>query len=63
MTGYGKASAEFRGKKIIAEIKSLNSKALDLNARVASIYREKEMEIRAQKIGNLKVMKNTDKNT
>ena len=47
MTGYGKASAEFQGKKIIAEVKSLNSKALDLSTRVAPIYREKEMEVRA----------------
>ncbi|MCR5180438.1 MAG: YicC family protein [Bacteroidaceae bacterium] len=47
MTGYGKASAEFQGKKITAEIKSLNSKALDLQTRVAAIYREKEMEIRS----------------
>ena len=47
MTGYGKAVAEFQGKKIIAEIKSLNSKALDLTTRVASLYREKEMEVRA----------------
>ena len=47
MTGYGKASAVFQGKKIIAEVKSLNSKALDLSTRVAPIYREKEMEVRA----------------
>ena len=47
MTGYGKASAEFGGKKITAEIKSLNSKALDLQTRIAPIYREKEMELRA----------------
>lgn len=47
MTGYGKASAEFQGKKIIAEAKSLNSKALDLVTRIAPIYREKEMEVRA----------------
>ena len=46
MTGYGKASAEFQGKKITAEVKSLNSKALDLSTRVAPIYREKEMEVR-----------------
>lgn len=46
MTGYGKASAESSDKKIIAEIKSLNSKALDLSARIAPLYREKEMEIR-----------------
>jgi uncharacterized protein (TIGR00255 family) len=47
MTGYGKASAEFQGKKINAEVKSLNSKALDLSTRLAPIYREKEMEVRA----------------
>ena len=47
MTGYGKASAEFGSKKITAEIKSLNSKALDLQTRIAPIYREKEMEIRS----------------
>ena len=47
MTGYGKASAEFQGKKITAEVKSLNSKALDLSTRVAPIYREKEMEVRS----------------
>ncbi len=47
MTGYGKASAEFQGKKITAEVKSLNSKALDLSTRIASVYREKEMEVRA----------------
>lgn len=46
MTGYGKASVVFQGKKITAEIKSLNSKALDLSARIAPAYREKEMEIR-----------------
>lgn len=47
MTGYGKASAEYQGKKITAEVKSLNSKALDLSTRVAPVYREKEMEVRA----------------
>ncbi len=46
MTGYGKAVVVFQRKKITAEIKSLNSKALDLSTRVASAYREKEMEIR-----------------
>ncbi len=46
MTGYGKASAVFNGKKITAEIKSLNSKSLDLSTRVIPAYREKEMEIR-----------------
>lgn len=46
MTGYGKAEALYDGKKIHVEIKSLNSKSLDLSARVAPVYREKEMEIR-----------------
>ncbi|MCF0196622.1 MAG: YicC family protein [Bacteroidaceae bacterium] len=46
MTGYGKATAEYNGKKITAEIKSLNSKALDLSTRIAPIYREKDMELR-----------------
>lgn len=47
MTGYGKACAQWDGKKIHAEIKSLNSKSLDLSTRIAPLYREKEMEIRA----------------
>ena len=46
MTGYGKATAELPDKKINVEIKSLNSKAMDLSARIAPLYREKEMEIR-----------------
>ena len=46
MTGYGKAVVAFRDKKISAEIKSLNSKQLDLQTRIAPLYREKEMEIR-----------------
>lgn len=46
MTGYGKCIVEYNGKKIHAEIKSLNSKALDLSTRLAPLYREKEMEIR-----------------
>lgn len=46
MTGYGKAVVEYEGKKINVEIKSLNSKALDLQTRIAPLYREKEMEIR-----------------
>ena len=47
MTGYDKSVAEYEGKRITAEIRSLNSKALDLSTRVAPIYREREMEIRA----------------
>ena len=46
MTGYGKATVELPDKKINVEIKSLNSKAMDLSARIAPLYREKEMEIR-----------------
>ena len=46
MTGYGKATVSFGEKKIHVEIKSLNSKALDLSVRIAPLYREKEMEIR-----------------
>lgn len=46
MTGYGKAVVVYKGKKINVEIKSLNSKQLDLTTRIAPLYREKEMEIR-----------------
>ena len=46
MTGYGKAVVAYKDKKITAEIKSLNSKQLDLMTRIAPLYREKEMEIR-----------------
>jgi uncharacterized protein (TIGR00255 family) len=46
MTGYGKAVVAYKDKKISAEIKSLNSKQLDLQTRIAPLYREKEMEIR-----------------
>ena len=46
MTGFGKAVAETKNKKITVEIKSLNSKQLDLNARVPSIYRDKELDLR-----------------
>ena len=47
MTGYGKAVRMFGNKKICAEIKSLNSKQLDLSTRIAPLYREREMEVRA----------------
>src|SRR5574344_1548613 len=46
MTGYGKAVVTYKEKKINVEIKSLNSKSLDLSTRIAPLYREKEMEIR-----------------
>jgi len=47
MTGYGKTVVTYKEKKINVEIKSLNSKALDLSTRIAPLYREKEMEIRS----------------
>lgn len=46
MTGYGKAVVAYNGKKINVEIKSLNSKTLDISTRIAPLYREKEMELR-----------------
>ncbi|WP_271393319.1 YicC/YloC family endoribonuclease [Aequorivita sinensis] len=46
MTGYGKEVVQLPSKTITIEIKSLNSKGLDLNTRVPSAYREKELEIR-----------------
>ena len=46
MTGYGKAVVAYKDKKIHVEVKSLNSKQLDLNTRIAALYREKEMEMR-----------------
>ncbi|WP_372752932.1 YicC/YloC family endoribonuclease [Mariniflexile sp.] len=46
MTGYGKSVLQLPTKKVTVELKSLNSKNLDLNARMPSIYREKELTIR-----------------
>ncbi len=46
MTGYGKSVLQLPTKKITIELKSLNSKNLDLNARMPSVYREKELAIR-----------------
>lgn len=46
MTGFGKAVSQMSNKKIIVEIKSLNSKSLDLNVRLPQVYREKELELR-----------------
>jgi uncharacterized protein (TIGR00255 family) len=48
MTGFGKASLQLPTKKITIEIKSLNSKGLDLNTRMPSIYREMELGLRNQ---------------
>jgi uncharacterized protein YicC (UPF0701 family) len=46
MTGYGKSVLQLPTKKITIELKSLNSKSLDLNARMPSTYREKELHLR-----------------
>ena len=48
MTGYGKAVIELPQKKVTVEIKTLNSKSLDLNVRVPTFYREKELKIRGK---------------
>jgi uncharacterized protein (TIGR00255 family) len=48
MTGYGKSVLQLPNKKITIELKSLNSKNLDMNTRVPSKYREKEIQIRRQ---------------
>ena len=47
MTGYGKAVCELKSKKIIIEIKSLNSKQLDISTRIPGMYKEKDVEIRS----------------
>lgn len=46
MTGFGKATVTIPNKKITVEIKSLNSKQLDISSRIPSLYREKEIELR-----------------
>ena len=48
MTGFGKASLQLQTKKITVELKSLNSKGLDLNTRMPSVYREMELGLRNQ---------------
>jgi uncharacterized protein (TIGR00255 family) len=47
MTGFGKASANAGGRTVIVEIRTLNSKQLDINTRIPLLYRDKEAEIRA----------------
>lgn len=54
MTGYGKHEFTFQNRQITIEIKSLNSKSLDLNVKLPSMYRSLEMEIRKQLGANLK---------
>ena len=46
MTGFGKSLLQLTHKKVIIEIKSLNSKAIDLNTRIAQAYKEKELVLR-----------------
>lgn len=46
MTGFGKTTVEIGSKKVVIEIKSLNSKQLDLNLRMPNLFKEKEMEVR-----------------
>ena len=53
MTGFGKSTSELPNKKVFVEIRSLNSKQLDLNTRIPSVYREKEMEIRNNMLQNI----------
>jgi len=58
MTGFGKASLQLATKKITVEVKSLNSKGLDLNTRMPSVFRENELALRnllAQKLERGKV--------
>ena len=47
MTGYGKSSVVTSSKSVVIEIKTLNSKQLDLNARIAPLFRERDSEIRS----------------
>lgn len=53
MTGFGKHIVQLPSKKITIELKSLNSKSLDINARLPQIYREKELELRKMIAGAL----------
>ena len=46
MTGYGKAELNLFNSNFIVEIKSLNSKQIDINIKVPSSYKDKEIEIR-----------------
>lgn len=46
MTGYGKATGTFNGRKVVIEIRALNSKSLDLYLKLPAIYKEKELDLR-----------------
>src|SRR6266404_4935780 len=48
MTGFGKADTEINNKKVNIELRSVNSRQLDLNIRMPGIYREKESELRSE---------------
>jgi len=48
MTGYGKATAQAGDRKVIVEIKSLNSKAMDISTKIIPAYRDKELDIRSR---------------
>lgn len=48
MTGYGKAVAEIGNRKVIVEIRSLNSKAMDISTKIMSIFRDRELDIRSR---------------
>lgn len=48
MTGFGKSTGEFNGKKVTVEVKSLNSKMTDTKVRLPNTYREKELEVRSR---------------
>lgn len=52
MTGYGKATGNYKDKKIVVEVRSLNSKNLDLMARIAPLYKPLELELR-KKVGQV----------
>lgn len=53
MTGYGKASCEIQGKRITIELKSVNSKQLDISTRIPNAFRDREMEIRGELLKRL----------
>ena len=48
MTGFGKATKEFANKTVNVEIRSLNSKNLDLNLKLSSVFRDKEYELKSE---------------
>jgi uncharacterized protein (TIGR00255 family) len=54
MTGFGRATCDLAEKVVVVEIKTLNSKQLDLNLRIPAQYREKEMDLRNELVNRLK---------